>query len=123
MKLLTKEIAAALAAAYAHYTKTGESGKKVIAKYFTPWGNATWYVTEGGPVGADGDITAIENAVDWHLYGFCDIGDADNAELGFVMLSDLEGLKGPFGLTVERDLYYGDHTIDEVLEQYGRATS
>lgn len=121
MKLITKETAAALAAAYAHSAETGESGKDVIVKFFTPWAGATWYITEGGPVDDDGEICAVEDAVDWHLYGLCDLGSRQDAELGYVMLSDLLGLKGPAGLTVERDLHYGDHTIAEVLEQYGRA--
>lgn len=122
MKLITKSTAAALAAAYAHSAETGESGKQVLAKFFTPWAGATWYITEGGPVDANGEICDADDAVDWHLFGFCDLGHAQDAELGYVMLSDLLSLKGPAGLTVERDLYYGEHTIDEVLASYGRAS-
>ena len=129
MNLITKAAAAELMAAYAHSRDTGESGKKVIAKYFTPWANATWFITEGWPVHKDGSALTDEeiafeepgSETDWHLFGFCDLGDPVMAELGYVMLSDMKGLKGPAGLTVERDLYYNDRTIESVLKDYGRA--
>jgi len=117
MKLITKEIARKLEKAYSHSAETGESGRDVIAKFFTPWSGATWYITEGGPVNADGEICSITEAVDWHLFGFCDLGDVACAELGYVMLSDLTELRGPFGLRVERDLYYSGQLAD-VLARY-----
>ena len=127
MKLITKSIAAALSAAYAHSEETAESGKDVIAKFFTPWSNATWYISEGMPVNDDGEpldpkvVSLIDpDAVNWHLFGFADLGDTANAELGYVMLSDLKGLKGPAGMAVERDLYYSG-TMADVLASYGRA--
>lgn len=123
MKLITKPIAKALIAAYKHGAETGESGKDILAKYFTPWGGATWYISEGMPIDRHGvplDHDLISQADDWHLYGFCDLGDSTNAELGYVMLSDLESIAGPAGLKVERDLYFsGD--MQDVLVQYGRA--
>ncbi len=127
MKLITKPIAAALSAAYAHSAVTGESGRDVVAKCFTPWAGATWYISEGLPVNDAGEELAPEavslidpDSVDWHLFGFCDLGDSVNAELGYVMLSDLKGLKGPAGLLVERDLHYSGAMAD-VLAEYGRA--
>ena len=123
MKLITKPIAAALIAAYEHSAETGESGKDVVAKFFTPWAGATWYITDGMPVTEDGTPVAkdfhefaVDHAdkYDWHLFGFCDLGDTANAELGYVMLSDLKGLKGPGGLGVERDLHYSGELADIV---------
>ncbi len=126
MKLITKEIGRKLVDAYRHSADTGEGGKEVLAKFFTPWAGATWYVTEGWPQYegepvAESALDAIvdPSAYDWHLFGFADLGDRTMAELGYVMLSDLKGLKGPVGLRVERDLYYSG-TLDEVLEDYGR---
>jgi hypothetical protein len=98
MRLITKKIGHKMMAAYEHSAKTGESGKEVLAKYFTPWANATWYITEGMPVLEDGSPVDPErfketaknyDAYDWHLFGFGDLGDRMNAELGYVMLSDL----------------------------------
>lgn len=120
MKLITKEIGRALELAYRRSGETGESGTEVLAKFFTPWAGATWYVTEGCPVDVDGEPCPMGQEVDWHLFGFCDLGDRECAELGYVMLSDLQGLKGPFGLRVERDIRYSA-TLAEVLERYGRA--
>jgi len=131
MKLITKEIATKLMAAYEHSAETGEGGKEVLAKFFTPWAGATWYVSEGWPVDLDGaaltteaiEFEGLESMLlagtDWHLFGFADLGDAEMAELGYVMLSDLEGLSGPFGLKVERDLAYSG-ALSEVLVKYGR---
>lgn len=116
MQLITEEAAPRLKAAYEASAKTGESSQAVIAKFFTPWAGATWYITEGMPVDENGEPTSIENARDWHLFGFCNLGDREAAELGYVMLSDLESVRGPAGLRVERDLHYGEHTLDEVMK-------
>ncbi len=127
MKLITKTIAAALTAAYAHSAVTGESGIAVVAKFFTPWANATWFISEGMPVNDAGEELAPEavklidpDSVDWHLFGFCDLGDSMNAELGYVMLSDLKSLVGFAGLKVERDLHYSG-TMADVLMKYQQA--
>ena len=125
MKLITKAIAPKLIVAYEHSAETGESGKEVLAKFFTPWAGATWYITEGMPLDDAGkpypsvEALADPDAYDWHLFGFCDLGDRYNAELGYVLLSELQSLNGPWGLKVERDLYYSG-TLAEVLESYGK---
>jgi len=125
MKLLTKAIAATLVKNYEHSAETGESAKDVVVKYFTPWANATWYVSEGMPVDNLGrpmpSAAKNPNVYDWHLYGYCDLGDPMMAELGYVMLSDLMSLKGPAGLKVERDLSSSLPSMAVVLEKYGRA--
>ena len=130
MKLITKEIAEKLIPAYQHSAKTGESGKDVIVKFFTPWANATWYIIDGMPVTEGGQPVhedylkfAVENAdkYDWHLFGFCDLGMGDGmAEFGYVMLSELKALKGFGGLKVERDIHYSG-TIHDVKVKYGLA--
>ena len=68
---------------------------KVIVKYFNPIGAGTWLITEGDK---------LENG-DYELYGYCHLGDDQNAEFGYVMLSQLEELQLPFGLKIERDRY------------------
>ena len=122
MKLITKEMAPILTAAYAHSAVTGESGLNVVAKFFTPWAGATWYISEGIPVNEAGEelepaaMSLIDpDTVDWHLFGFADLGMGPGmAELGYTMLSDIKSLTGPGGLTVERDLHYTG-TMAEVL--------
>lgn len=121
MKLITKEIGDKLAKAYAKSAECGGGDAEhtpVVAKFFTPWAGATWWITEGGPLDAEGNLTTPDKAIDWHLFGFCDLGDRQCAELGFVLLSDLEGLRGPAGLRVERDLYSTLPTLAQVMGEY-----
>ena len=86
MKLLTKEIESKL-------TKAGYDGTRPICKFFTPWGRATWL------------ITGIEDGI---LYGYADLG-MDCVEWGGIgTVEELESIKGPFGLGIERDLHWED---------------
>lgn len=95
MKLITKE----LAKEFENYpigSQDGLGGKaKVIARFFNPVGPGTWLITEA---------SKLENG-DYEMFGYCHLGDSEMAELGYVYLSQLENLKLPFGLSVERDLY------------------
>lgn len=63
-----------------------------VVKLFDPSGAATWLLTE---MMADGDT----------LFGLCDLG-MDCPELGYVSLAELESVKGPLGLGIERDLWF-----------------
>lgn len=107
MELMTKEIEQALTNA-----KKDQPADQspVVVKYFTPDAGATWFITEGEQT-EDGD---------WLLFGFCDLGDAELAELGSVMLSQLRNVRGGLGLPVERDLYFPDTTLKQILQQYGK---
>ena len=117
MKLITKKIAEKLVKAYKHSAETGKGSDEIAAKFFTPWAGATWYISEGMPVNDTGSPCDIEAAADWHLFGFCDLGDRQNAELGYVLLSDLKSLRGAFGLKVERDMNY-QNTLSSIQQQY-----
>ncbi len=92
MKLLTKEIEEKLSATPIGSTDGKGMDAEVIVKYFNPMGAGTWLITEGEKQ-PDGD---------WLLYGYCHIFCW---EWGYVLLSELEELRLPFGLTIERDLY------------------
>jgi hypothetical protein len=107
MKLMTQEIAAQLAAA--PKDQPPES-TPIVVKYFCPWGSATWFITEGEQIDDD-----------WRLFGFADLfGDATCAELGYVMLSELEAVRGPGGLTIERDLYFPPTTLAAAMHAHGK---
>ena len=67
----------------------------VVVKYFNPCGAGTWLITEGEK----------QDDGDWLLYGYCHIVEW---EWGYVMLSELENIKLPFGLSIERDLSVTD---------------
>jgi len=64
-----------------------------VVKLFTPDAGCTWLLTEIDP--EDPDIA----------FGLCDLG-MGCPELGSVSLSELESVRGRFGLPVERDLHF-----------------
>ena len=64
-----------------------------VVKLFAPWGAATWLLTELDP--EDEDIA----------FGLCDLG-MGCPELGSVRLSELESVRGPAGLRIERDRHF-----------------
>ena len=92
-------------------SQDGLGGKaKVIAKYFNPMGVGTWFITEA---------EKQENG-DYEMFGYCHLGDDELAELGYVMLSELQAIKGRLGMGIERDLYLSkDCTLIEALKQSG----
>ena len=117
MKLITKEIASKLHKAHQAFLASddGTTSKEIVVKFFTPWSSASWYIVSGTPLDSiNGDPCEPENAKDWHMFGFRNLGDSQCAELGYVLLSQLQEIRGQFGLTVERDMYYSNHTLDEV---------
>ncbi|MBE5805167.1 MAG: DUF2958 domain-containing protein [Clostridia bacterium] len=110
MKLMTKELEEEFKK-YPIGSQDGLGGQaKVIVKYFNPMGAATWFITEADKK---------ENG-DFEMYGFCNLGDSDMAEFGYVMLSELQNIKLPFGMTIERDLYLPkDCTLIQAMKQIG----
>ena len=98
MKLLTKQI-------IDEFRKTGsqEEAKthKIIVKFFNPQGAGTWYATE-------------YNEKDKIFFGYVKI-TFDGNEWGYFSLNELESFKGRFGLGIERDLHFGNHTIEDVI--------
>lgn len=95
MSLLTAEIRRQLPALYA---TEKEADPKAIVKLFTPWTNWTWYITEfDGEDMCFGLVCGHEN------------------ELGYFSLSELEEIRGPAGLKVERDLHYKP-TVVSILQ-------
>lgn len=107
MQLVTNEIARALEAA-SRLPDRDPADTPIIVKLFTPDADATWFITEGEHVESD-----------WRLFGFCDLGDRRMAELGYVMLSEIQAVQGGLGLPVERDLHF-EGTLRDVLRQYGK---
>ena len=108
MKLMTKELEKKFEK-YPIGSQDGLGGKaKVIAKFFNPTGVGTWLITEA---------EKMENG-DYEMFGYCHLGDDRMAEFGYVCLSELQNLKLPFGLTVERDLYMKEdiNILDAIKE-------
>ena len=97
MELLTEEIRRSLPSLYS--VESLGLDAPIIVKFFTPTSNWTWYATE-----FDGDDT------------FFGLVDGFEKELGYFSLKDLENVRGPYGVAVERDLYFGNgHTLTEFM--------
>jgi hypothetical protein len=64
-----------------------------VVKLFTPDAGATWLLSEIDPDDHD------------HAFGLCDLGHGC-PELGYVSLTELQSVRGRFGLPVERDLHF-----------------
>ena len=110
MELVTKELEE-LFNKYPFNSQENKGGNAIVlAKYFNPTGVGTWFITEA---------ERLEN--DKYLfYGYCHLGDDQFAELGYVSQEELESIKLPFGLTIERDLYFGKNIrLKEALRQTG----
>ena len=99
MKLLTQEIRKKLPALYSQEDKGGKAIAYV--KFFTPDSNPwIWHVTE-----FDGDDTFFGL-----VHGF-------EKELGYFSLKELESVRGPMGLPIERDLYWQPKTLREIAPE------
>lgn len=94
MKLLTKELRRTLPALYA---TENDSDPIVRVKFFTPWTSWTWYATE-----FDG-----EDIFFGLVQGF-------EKEWGYFSLRELQELRGPAGLRIERDLYFEPAPVSQV---------
>ena len=93
MKLITKEIEAKLLK-HPFYSTDSVNEKDVLVKFFNPCGIGTWYVFEGEKHGDD-----------WEFFGLVDLYEK---ELGYFTLSELQSIKLPFGMSIERDIYFDD---------------
>lgn len=107
MKLLPKEIRETLPALY---SQDGKSGKAIVyTKYFTPDAQWSWYCTEGEPV-----LNDKGDEVDFRFFGLV---DGFEKELGYFALSELEEVRGPMGLPIERDVYWQPKTLEQVAPE------
>jgi hypothetical protein len=96
MKLLTAELRASLPPLYAQ-----EKVPDPHPKFFTPDSNWTWYVTEG---------EAEEG--EFRFFGYvCGLEE----EWGYFVLSELESVRGPLGLPLERDLHFTPGPFSQVM--------
>jgi hypothetical protein len=102
MKLLTKEIAKKLPPLYSNEDKDAAE-VRVLVKFFNPTGAGTWYATEYSP----------EERL---FFGYAYITEG---ELGYFSLDELAEFCGPFGLGIERDLFWDDTTTLKTILDRG----
>src|SRR5687768_9948832 len=94
MKLLTDELRQQLPPLY---SQEHEPDPLVICKFFTPWSSWTWYAIE-----FDGEDI---------FFGWVEGLDT---ELGYFSLSELEEVRGPAGLDIERDVNFVPCRLSEI---------
>jgi hypothetical protein len=99
MQLLTKKL-------LQRFEKVGrqenEPDPLVIAKFFNQTGTGTWYATEYDPETKE-------------FFGYVSIFGDLNDEWGSFSLDELQNYRGRFGLGIERDLYFGEKRISQVV--------
>lgn len=102
MQLLTDELRAQLPALYA---QNGATDMTINAKFFTPDSSWTWYVAEGQ-----------QEDDDFIFFGYV---NGHDLEAGYFSLKDLESVRGPWGLPIERDLHFEPGPWTEVKRREG----
>ena len=114
MKLLPQEIREQLPPLYA---QDGKGGKAVVyVKYFTPSSNWTWLCTEGEPILDESGTYEIN-------FKFFGLVFGHEKEFGYFLLSELEEVRGPLGLPIERDLWFKPKTLAEIAPEMFREDS
>lgn len=98
MKMLTAEIIKSLKKTPL-YSQEKNPNPAILVKFFCPWNQWTWYVTEGD----------LQENGDWLFFGLV---EGFEKELGYFLLSELESVKGPGGLKIERDMHFEGNLKD-----------
>ena len=99
MQLLSDELRAKLPPLY---SQEKDKDPMVYVKFFTPDANWTWYATEGEQQNGD-----------FIFFGYV-IGH--EREWGYFSLNELSAARGPWGLPIERDLYFDPKRISDIKE-------
>lgn len=102
-KLLTKENLKNLPPLY---SQEKNPDPKVWVKFFTPWTSWTWYATEYDP--------------EQRLFFGWVVGQ--EKELGYFSLDELEAVRGPAGMRIERDMYFRPQPLSDVKIYHGVQT-
>ena len=99
------------------YSQDGKpiNEKKVLCKFFTPWGANTWIVTEAS--------RNEETPGDWDFFGVVTLGY--EWEWGYFSLSELQGIRGQFGMGVELEITVKPAalTVYEAMKAEGSAAA
>ena len=115
MELLPDEIREKLPSLYSQEEK-GLNAQAVV-KFFTPDSSWSWFATDGSPVDEDGYYDTDKPKVDFIFFGLV---SGLEVELGYFSLNELEEVRGPMGLPIERDLHFEPKTLQKLKEEHGR---
>lgn len=109
--LLDQETRAKLPPLYSNEEKGLEA--LVQVKFFLTGSGWTWYASEGSPVDEHGYYDTDQPKVDFLFFGLV---SGFEVELGYFALSELESVRSPIGLPIERDLYFQPRTLRELID-------
>ena len=101
MKLMTKEIQKK---AEKQYDLGSDMEQMVVAKFFDPMGSWKWFLMN-------------KHKDDNYCWG---IVKGISVEVGSFNIEELQNLKLPFGMAVERDLYFEPMKAKDVLKKLRR---
>lgn len=77
------------------YSQDGKRGKAVVlARFFTPASNMTWYMTEFDPETGDGFGVVVGSATEW---GYFNVNEMQNAKMQSGLFRGMQA--------IERDIY------------------
>lgn len=102
MKLLTQELIEKIPELY---STEEEQDPMVVAKFFDPYSQWTWYVIEGQK----------QEDEDWLFFGYV-VGL--EAELGYFTLGQLQSVKLGNRPRIERDLYFTPCRLSKLRKQH-----
>lgn len=117
---LTKAIAKALPAIYST-EKAAPSEKIAKLKIFNPCGAGTWYVFEADALVNPSEEVwmplseAVKKNVpysDVKFFGY--VTGLGCNEMGYFLLSEMQAVKGPFGIGLEIDKWYTPESLAEI---------
>jgi|WetSurMetagenome_2_1015567.scaffolds.fasta_scaffold48608_6 hypothetical protein len=106
MKLITSDLKK-------QFAKQGDTSTKdpsdvmVLAKFFCPWNAHVWFATD-----------YYEDTKS--CFGYVNLSDDQNAELGYFDIEEMEAIDGPFGLKIERDIHWVPRSLKLVIEKKGK---
>lgn len=108
MQLLTKADAKRIPALH---SQEGEKNPIVQIKFFCPWSDWTWCVTEGSAILIDGtDMDLKGDFEDVLFFGFV---EGHEHEMGYFSLSELQSLERNGMKLVERDMHFTPKPLEE----------
>jgi len=84
------------------YAQEQTGDPTVYVKFFCPWNQWTWFITEGEQQGED-----------FIMFGYV-IGQ--EREWGYSSLNEISSVNGPMGLKIERDIHFSPKKKSEIPE-------
>ncbi len=120
LMIIPRKLQPELIRGYLHSDETGESADNALIHFFNPYGAGDWFISEAMPLDSEGEPIPDrpQDAADWHMFGFANIGDDRSAELGYTLLSQLQEIKlTRYKFPLERELIWSPKPLADIQEK------